>query len=575
MTSDAKSSAPAGTEPTRSSSRKRLAILFCLAWLPYALLVYHFAFLCDDAFISFRYASNWAEGLGLCYNPGTEPPVEGYSNFLWVAGCAVVHLADGDVTFWAPLASFVCGSLLLLAVMRASCNALGQGSVPVLLVGLFMGCSLPFSVWSTGGLETMPFALLLFLTFERLLLRRGGVAPWTGGFAALALALIRTEGVFWFLIIVTLAWMFRWLERRSQKRALITAAAIVMIGYAAYWGCRYAYYEQVFANTTYVKIAFSVATLRRGADYLIVQVFTFLAPLIVIPGSVAAITRGRAVLGIPIVAMAFAVPCYAVVIGGDYMAMGRLLVPGIAFNALLFGWLVHTVWSRTLARRALAIVGASAVIGVGLLPGWDRHVVPEQVRSRYHFRMNTDLFRSEYQQWEVMQSNVETWTTRGLVLRGYAAPGDSLVATAIGAVGYYSGLYIYDQAGLVSREVAHRDVDASVARSPGHDKLVATEFFLAQHPTFLFPRITDSPEELLGILWWQERRLRRDGLANVYVLNFERFVSVGGDAPDKYLAVSRRIGEGQSAEAAWGTFHRSRTQMLRTLEGKRGTGTRD
>ena len=38
--------------------------------------------LMDDAFISFRYAKNLANGLGLVFNPGEK--VEGYTNFLWV-----------------------------------------------------------------------------------------------------------------------------------------------------------------------------------------------------------------------------------------------------------------------------------------------------------------------------------------------------------------------------------------------------------------------------------------------------------------------------------------------------------
>ena len=36
---------------------------------------------CDDAFISFRYAKNLKEGLGLVYNSGEF--VEGFTNFLW------------------------------------------------------------------------------------------------------------------------------------------------------------------------------------------------------------------------------------------------------------------------------------------------------------------------------------------------------------------------------------------------------------------------------------------------------------------------------------------------------------
>ena len=38
-------------------------------------------FVQDDAYISFRYARNLADGLGLVWNAGER--VEGYTNFLW------------------------------------------------------------------------------------------------------------------------------------------------------------------------------------------------------------------------------------------------------------------------------------------------------------------------------------------------------------------------------------------------------------------------------------------------------------------------------------------------------------
>ena len=56
---------------------------WCLAALPLAWLMWEFRWLCDDAFISFRYSKNLADGLGLRYNPA-DPEIEGYSNFLWV-----------------------------------------------------------------------------------------------------------------------------------------------------------------------------------------------------------------------------------------------------------------------------------------------------------------------------------------------------------------------------------------------------------------------------------------------------------------------------------------------------------
>ncbi|MFP6627913.1 MAG: hypothetical protein VCC67_02630, partial [Myxococcota bacterium] len=56
-------------------------LLFFALWLAYR------EFWLDDAFITFRYAKNWADGLGLVFNPGET--IEGYTPFSWTLGIAV------------------------------------------------------------------------------------------------------------------------------------------------------------------------------------------------------------------------------------------------------------------------------------------------------------------------------------------------------------------------------------------------------------------------------------------------------------------------------------------------------
>jgi hypothetical protein len=46
----------------------------------------------DDAAITMAYAANWTAGYGLVAQPGL-PPVEGYSNPLWLAVLAILNLA--------------------------------------------------------------------------------------------------------------------------------------------------------------------------------------------------------------------------------------------------------------------------------------------------------------------------------------------------------------------------------------------------------------------------------------------------------------------------------------------------
>ena len=54
-----------------------------------------FWFLCDDAFIAFRYAANLLHGWGLVWNPPPFAPVEGYTSFLWVVLLALVWALTG------------------------------------------------------------------------------------------------------------------------------------------------------------------------------------------------------------------------------------------------------------------------------------------------------------------------------------------------------------------------------------------------------------------------------------------------------------------------------------------------
>src|SRR5262245_34549479 len=80
---------------------RRKVVAACQGWagaflvglIPLGYLVHRFWFVTDDAYISFRYARNLAHGFGLRYNVTENPPVEGYSNFLWTLLCAgIQHL---------------------------------------------------------------------------------------------------------------------------------------------------------------------------------------------------------------------------------------------------------------------------------------------------------------------------------------------------------------------------------------------------------------------------------------------------------------------------------------------------
>ena len=173
-------------------------VLGCLAWLVVLGWLSSLTwFLCDDAFISFRYARNLLEGHGLVFNPGEY--VEGYSNFLWVLELAALWGVLGiRPEQAAPWLSVVCTAGTLAAMLWWVAGTPGlrhRGWVAWMALGLVCS-SATFAVWTSGGgLETRQFTLLVTLAVVCLLLygqRRWGLLAASLSLAAAAYT--RPEG---------------------------------------------------------------------------------------------------------------------------------------------------------------------------------------------------------------------------------------------------------------------------------------------------------------------------------------------------------------------------------------------
>jgi hypothetical protein len=505
-------------------SRKRDGLALFGIWASYLVLARHFWFVSDDAYITFRYARNWAGGHGLRYNLGEHAPVEGFSNFLWVVVSAVFELLDWDPTLWVPLVSLGCGLALLTLLYRTLVAELDVSRAAAFLSTLTLSCFPPFAAWATGGLETMAFTLAVFLTFYFLILRREP-APVPAAIAGIAVCLLRTEGLAWNVVIVGLAIMTYWLDGRARSRVLRVVAIFVPIvaaGFLAFFLARYRYFGLWFPNPVYMKIHFGPAVLLRGFRYVATFFLTFLTPFLVVPAIIIAM-RARWFPTLPIALMAIAFPMYAIVVGGDWMTMGRFLVPAFAFQAMLIALALSRLERRWPRSLRLSAAGTLVAIVVGALPGWNVHLVPESVLAHFRFMYFNPGFKTEYDRWAAQNVKPERAREVGLALKRISKPGDSIVVGAIGSLGYYSELFIYDRFGLVTREVAlnPRAADEPL-RAPGHDGKVSRTFFLEEHPTFVTHTVIEGSELRRWVLdqaaaW---KKLHRSTLWRRYVPDF-------------------------------------------------------
>ena len=217
-------------------------------------------FLTDDAYISFRYASNWLLGVGLTWNPPPFQHVEGYSNFSWVALLTLIWWATGlePPQVANPLALlFGIATLGLTAVWILR---VARGSSAVLALGLLLVvANKSFLTWLSSGLETALFTCLAVAWSFAWTVAPPGIAV-----AALAslLALSRPDGLlFWVATAAALVAL-----RRARPAALL---ALAIVPVHVLW--RRSYYGDWLPNTYYAKVgpAWPEMGLRYLASYVI------------------------------------------------------------------------------------------------------------------------------------------------------------------------------------------------------------------------------------------------------------------------------------------------------------------
>jgi len=522
----------------------------------FAVLAGRFWFLCDDAWISFRFSRNWARGLGVVFNPGEIPPVEGYSNFLWVALGALVELVGAPIDRVMPLLSVVCGLALLVRIGQvAREQELSRWGRHVALAAFAL--SPAAGVWATSGLATMPFAWLFFELVARLVLPRDGVSPWPVAALAVAMALLRVEGVAWVgLIALVGAWRHgSWPP--PARWALPAGVGLAILGLYTAW--RVHHFGTWIPNTALVKIGFDAAVAVRGLKYVLVTGLTTVVPLVALAvgASMARDRRWAALVGL--VAAVFG---YAVVVGGDFMPFGRLLVPALPLVALLLGAAVPT---------AARVAPAGIVIAAGALPALGIDLVPTTLLRSLHFRHSDKGFMTELERWENQRDNCIGFARRGRALAAVADPGDAVVAGAVGAIGYASDLEILDQHGLVTKEVAYRPAPPGPLASPGHDKHVEPSFFVKYAPRFLHARTVSGPlsagrmKDSLA-----EWRVPPD-VQDRYVPDFWEVTEPGEERT--FLLVVRRRAPDEDPARMWSGFaarRRARNAELRDLRVTRG-----
>ncbi len=478
----------------------------------------HLACVAEDALISFRFARNLAGGHGLVWNIG-EPPVEGYTNFLWVILLAIAMKLDLEPGLVAQVLGTAATAWLMLEVYRLSRTVHGDGAGLLGLVApALLAVSGPVATWATSGMETNLFTCFVTAAVVHYVagLRRqrlGMAVP----FLLLLAGLTRPEGVLVFLLFWghTVYRLGKEQERTDERRRFLAWTAVFAGPGLAYFLWRYSLFGFLLPNTFYAKGGGGVHQAERGVSYLILFARVYLLPAALLlpawavvrlwgrwgterqPEREARVTgdaRGEvsratgASWSLPVGLVVVPYLLYVVYVGGDYMAMFRFLVPVLPLLYFVVQEALRAI-SRGAGRGGRVFLWAWLVcmLAYTAFPSLTR----AQMRALGVPAWAVDLYRKPaWMHGYADGVNLERWHAARLTLLGkffgrYArSPQDSVLTNAIGAISYYSGIRVYGEHGLVDTHIAHLDIPGLGRGLPGHEK-GDYAYSLLKRPTFI------------------------------------------------------------------------------------------
>ncbi|MHC1781425.1 MAG: hypothetical protein AB9891_01455 [Anaerolineaceae bacterium] len=406
------------------------AAVFRVAWKLYT------GYTFEDAFITFRYARNLADGLGFVYNAGehvlgTTTPLFSLLMAGWI------KLFPNFVVPGAATFGLLAGLTSIFLVWKILGELQIDDGQKILITGL-LAASDKFWSRDMGGMET-PLVICAMMASFYLLLRHK--PAWAGVFAEILLWL-RIDGLPWVILMAASAWV---ISRCLPLKFLVTAAAI----YLPWLVFSFFYFGSLVPHTIFAKSVAYAAGMppiwdRAGAlmrwltpfslPYLDLTVVKWAAvvTLAVSTMGIIAIRRQKWLLLLP--AFCLEEAARLIVMGATFES--RYFVPLIWALLILFGFGLSSACGFLSARiKFHRLIGYSLVaiyLGTSL---W------------FAFQQALSNQETQYFVYESSLKNMGIWLDKN------TPPDSSVLLEPLGYVGFHANRRMIDEVGLVSPQV--------------------------------------------------------------------------------------------------------------------------
>ena len=375
------------------------------------MLIARIPYCAEDAYITFRYALNWAHGLGPVYNAGER--AWGFTSPLWTSLLALMAVARAPLELAARTALVACDVLTLVLAWRLLRE---RSRLAAVAFGAFFALWPRLAQMPATGLESSLVTCLLLAAASF------GRTRW-GGLLNGVLALSRPEGA---LMSAILAW------RLSSRQRW------VWLGVAALQGCFMIYFASLLPSSVSSKSTVYGIQLFKGLywlEWLIpgIQVETLdglaLAPisLLILTGLIAAVAHWRRV--------------------ADDSPLPALFGCGLLVLAIYMA--TGAPWFYWYAPAPMVAIFATACFGLGTAGALRWMLVPLLVAIACSWgNLEAHVLRRQ-------THDVAVFANLGRTLRADAAGrAGSVLLEPIGLIGYLSGLRVLDEVGLVTPWIA-------------------------------------------------------------------------------------------------------------------------
>ena len=200
----------------------------------------------DDAFITFRYAENLADGHGFVFNRGGQA-VEGYSNFLWLLILALLYKIGLPTYLCAKIIGII--TVLITGILWYRFPGNGDYGKMTWLTGPFFLICPVTAFWAVSGLELGLHCLLIVLSLVTVVKH----SRWLYLLGPLVV-LNRPEGIAVALAILFVFALVDIKQGRFNRKFYFISAVTVVLTLAGLIVFRQLVFGYPFPNTYYAKM---------------------------------------------------------------------------------------------------------------------------------------------------------------------------------------------------------------------------------------------------------------------------------------------------------------------------------